>query len=33
MQANTRLAGAFEWMVGTSAGPGMALQFVLSGTA
>lgn len=31
MQANTWLASAFGWMVGTTAGSGMALQLVLTG--
>jgi MFS family permease len=31
MQANTWLANAFGWMVGTTAGSGMALQLVLTG--
>jgi DHA3 family macrolide efflux protein-like MFS transporter len=33
MQAQTWLARAFGWMVGTSPGSGMALQFVLTGLA
>lgn len=31
MQGNTWLAQAFGWMVGTTPGSGMALQFVLTG--
>ena len=31
MQANTWLANSFGWMVGTTPGSGMALQFVLTG--
>lgn len=31
MQANTWLANTFGWMVGTTPGSGMALQFVLTG--
>jgi len=31
MQANTWLAQTFGWMVGTTSGSGMALQFVLTG--
>ena len=33
MQANTWLAHTFSWLVGTSPGSGMAVQFVLSGIA
>ncbi|MFN8383340.1 MAG: MFS transporter [Anaerolineales bacterium] len=33
MQTNTWLARTFGWMVGTTAGSGMALQFVLTGIA
>ena len=33
MQSNTWLADTFSWLVGTSPGSGMALQFVLTGIA
>jgi hypothetical protein len=33
MQSQTWLAGAFGWLVGTSPGSGMALQFILTGFA
>jgi DHA3 family macrolide efflux protein-like MFS transporter len=33
MQSNTWLAHTFDWLVGTSPGSGMALQFVFSGIA